>query len=91
MTNGQIIEVLLVVAYLLPTIVSWRRGHRQHLAITVLNVLLGWTILGWIGALVWACTTDVEPKIELERSERIRIRPLDPWRALINTKGRNRT
>ncbi len=31
------------------------------MAITVLNVVLGWTGLGWIGALVWACTTDVEP------------------------------
>lgn len=48
--------------YVLPTIVAYRRHHRQTLAITVLNVVLGWTLLGWVVALVWACTTDVEPQ-----------------------------
>jgi hypothetical protein len=26
------------------------------MAIFVLNLLLGWTLLGWIGSLVWSCT-----------------------------------
>jgi hypothetical protein len=26
-----------------------------------LNVLLGWTILGWVIALVWALTDNVKP------------------------------
>jgi hypothetical protein len=25
----------------------------------MLNLLGGWTLLGWIVAIVWACTTDV--------------------------------
>jgi len=29
------------------------------MAIGMLNLLAGWTGLGWVGALVWACTTDV--------------------------------
>ena len=29
---------------------------RLRLAIFVLNLFLGWTLLGWVGALVWAAT-----------------------------------
>ena len=42
--------------YFLPSLVAWVRNHHQANAIAVLNLLLGWTILGWIAALVWACT-----------------------------------
>lgn len=44
--------------YLLPTCVAMARGRRQATAIGVLNVLLGWTFLGWVVALVWACMRD---------------------------------
>ncbi len=40
--------------YLLPWIVAWRRGNHNSAAIFVLNLLLGWTFLGWLIALVWA-------------------------------------
>ena len=43
-------------AYLTPTLVAWYRSHHNTAAIAALNVLLGWTILGWIGALIWALT-----------------------------------
>jgi nitric oxide reductase large subunit len=45
--------------YLLPTLVG--RGKRNAVAIAVLNIMLGWTVVGWIAALVWACTAD-EPR-----------------------------
>jgi hypothetical protein len=44
--------------YFLPLIVALARGHRQKLAIGVLNFLLGWTLIGWVVAMVWACTND---------------------------------
>jgi hypothetical protein len=40
--------------YLLPSIIAYKRRHRQFIAILALNVLLGWTLLGWVGAFVWA-------------------------------------
>lgn len=43
-----------IVLYFAPAINASRSGHPQKMAITVLNVLLGWTVLGWIGALVWS-------------------------------------
>jgi hypothetical protein len=45
----------LLVLYFLPSLVAGGRRHPQTQAITVLNLLLGFTILGWVGALVWAC------------------------------------
>jgi len=47
---------ILIISYFLPTIVARWRYHQNTLSITVLNVFLGWTVLGWIVALVWACT-----------------------------------
>lgn len=47
---------LVLMAYLLPaTIANWR-GHQNRVAISALNILLGWSVLGWIIALVWSLT-----------------------------------
>jgi hypothetical protein len=56
----MLLAMLLLLVYFVPTMVAHGRNHRQRLAITVLNTVLGWTLIGWAGALVWACTTDVE-------------------------------
>lgn len=47
---------ILVMAYLLPSIVADRRKHHQFSAIFVANLLLGWTVIGWIISLIWAFT-----------------------------------
>ena len=47
--------------YIVPTMIAVNRHHRQRMAIGALNVILGWAIIGWVGALVWALTSDVEP------------------------------
>jgi hypothetical protein len=52
--------IVLGLIYFTPAIVALRRWHRQRMAITMLNLFLGWSLIGWVGALVWACTTDVE-------------------------------
>ena len=40
--------------YIIPSIVAYSKGTKRRHAICVLNILLGWTLLGWIGALIWA-------------------------------------
>ena len=42
--------------YFMPTIVAANRGHRNTLAIGVANLFFGWTFIGWVLCLVWACT-----------------------------------
>lgn len=40
--------------YFLPSLVAAANGNKQGIAIFLLNLLLGWTGLGWIIALIWA-------------------------------------
>ena len=44
--------------YFLPSIIALARSKRDLLAIFLLNLFLGWSIIGWIVALVWAAKTD---------------------------------
>jgi hypothetical protein len=41
---------------LFPTCVAAHRKHNNESAILALNLFLGWTLLGWVIALVWALT-----------------------------------
>jgi len=52
---AMIIPALMI--YMLPFIISLVRLHPQGFAIFFLNLLLGWTLLGWVVSLVWACTS----------------------------------
>lgn len=45
--------------YFLPAIVG--RNKRDAAAIFVVNFLLGWTVIGWFVALIWACMADQAP------------------------------
>lgn len=44
--------------YLLPTIIAAARGKKKIVGIVLVNVLLGWTFIGWVAALIWACVVD---------------------------------
>jgi len=39
--------------YMLPTIEAALRHHPNLGAIAALNVFAGWTVVGWVGAVVW--------------------------------------
>ena len=54
------------VLYFVPAINGLQRKHRKRRSIFLCNLLLGWTIVGWLFALGWCLTGDVEtvpPKI----------------------------
>jgi Superinfection immunity protein len=46
--------------HFLPTIIAALRNGRSVVGIFLLNLLLGWTVIGWIIALIWALRD--EPK-----------------------------
>lgn len=54
--DGFLVLLILLFFYLLPTVVAHARGHRSEGAVFALNLLLGWTFIGWVIALVWALT-----------------------------------
>jgi hypothetical protein len=43
--------------YSLPTIVASLRSHPKSRSIALVDFLLGWTLVGWVVARIWACTT----------------------------------
>jgi Superinfection immunity protein len=40
--------------YFLPTLVAHYRRHKSFGSILLLNLFLGWTVIGWVIALLWA-------------------------------------
>jgi len=59
--QGFIAVMLLIGIYLLPTLIAYKREHHNRHAIAALNILLGWVLLGWVGALVWSLTAVDRP------------------------------
>jgi len=47
---------VLIVFYFLPSIIGYNK--RNASAIFLLNLFLGWTLVGWVVALVWSVTYD---------------------------------
>lgn len=54
--SGEVLVMGLIffAAYFVPTFVAAHRDHHQQTSIMLLNVLLGWTGIGWIAALIWS-------------------------------------
>jgi len=46
------VALLATVIYFLPTIIAWKKNF--ILQVFLLNLFLGWTLIGWIAALIWA-------------------------------------
>jgi len=56
METVTIIFILTLVAYFIPTVVATARDTDNAAAVMVINLLLGWMIIGWIVALAMAGT-----------------------------------
>jgi hypothetical protein len=55
--DASVLAVLLplgMACYFLPSLIAYLRGHRSVPAIFALNLLVGWTGVGWIGVLIWS-------------------------------------
>jgi hypothetical protein len=50
-------SVMCFTIYFIPTGVAMLRNHHNAGAIFALNFLLGWTVIGWVAALVWSLTS----------------------------------
>ena len=59
-----VVLALVLIFYFLPAIIADIRGTEHQTAICLINLFLGWTVLGWIAALIWAV---VEKPIEHKR------------------------
>ena len=58
------IAMILAVFYFLPAMIADVRKTAYRITILRINVFFGWTILGWLAALLWACTEKIERRAE---------------------------
>ena len=49
-----------IVIYGAPTLIARSRNASERRKIEVWNLLLGWTVLGWFGCLIWAVVSPVD-------------------------------
>lgn len=61
----------LAIIYALPAIIAFGRDHPHKVAISVLAILFGWSLLGYAIALIWSLTS-------FERRPETGPAPLDP-------------
>ena len=54
------IVIVILIIYFIPAMIAEHREHRNKRAILVVNFFFGWTLLGWVGALVWAIYKEKE-------------------------------
>ncbi len=67
----SVVFLLTIAPYLVPTGLAAYRDHPEKTGIFLVNLLLGWTIIGWIAALVWACSgTPTTHRVETVGDER---------------------
>ncbi len=50
----SVIVVIGLAVYFTPTIIAFARNHKNKAGIFLVNLLTGWTFLGWVGSLVWS-------------------------------------
>jgi hypothetical protein len=59
--------VLLILAlYFLPTIIAWNKSF--VLQVFFLNLLVGWTFIGWVIAFIWAFNKDASKQIRWHKT-----------------------
>ena len=52
--------------YFLPTIIAFNRNRHNKWAIFVLNFFLGWSVIAWVIALVWAVSSSEPPVVVVQ-------------------------
>jgi len=63
--------LFLFVMYWLPTLIAIVRGTPSALGVAMLNFFLGWTVVGWIMALIWALAANTNPHVIVIENGRV--------------------
>lgn len=91
--TGLVILTLIALFYFLPAVIANQRDTDHLGSIFLINLLFGWTILGWIAALIWAIVE--KPKSVMGRKEPVQREaevglPHESGRLLGNEDARRR-
>jgi hypothetical protein len=71
--QGLVVVMLCLFLYFLPSVISFKRHVRSRVQVLILNLVLGWSLLGWFIVLVWAFSPNVDqpsaPSLRPQASE----------------------
>ena len=51
---GMVFLIILLALYFIPSIIALMRSHKDMPAIAAINILLGWTFIGWFVSFIWS-------------------------------------
>jgi len=54
-----IILLLCLIIYMLPTLIAYARDIPSRQTVTVVNIILGWTLIGWLICFLWATLAEI--------------------------------
>lgn len=86
--GGMLLLVIFLGIYLIPAIIAGTRSHLNTVGITALNILLGWTFLGWVGALIWALTDQTAKRPSINNNINNKTRTCPHCAERINKKAK---
>jgi hypothetical protein len=72
--------------YFVPTLVAALARKRNAFAIFALNLLLGWTFLGWVLAMVWSVMADPPKVVQPLPTIAVAPQPSPAWAKFIARK-----
>ena len=72
--GGDVVGALFLMAfvgawYFLPTFIAFGRKKASAASVLVVNLFLGWTVIGWIACLAWAFSTSHADLIKKQISQ----------------------
>ena len=59
---GIVFGIMIICMYFAPTLIATLRKHHNAGAVFAVNLLLGWTFIGWIIAFIWSLTSPPAPQ-----------------------------
>lgn len=53
-----VVALIVLAIYFFPSIIAFVKGKKDKIAIGALNLLAGWTFIGWVVSFVWSLKND---------------------------------
>ncbi|AJB43753.1 immunity to superinfection [Escherichia phage Bp4] len=60
-----LVMLFILAVYLIPTIIAFARGHASKWGIGVLNIVLGWSLVFWVVALIWSLSNKGRTRLQM--------------------------
>jgi len=81
-----IIILFSICLYFLPSFIAFRRQKSNKIPIFVLNLFLGWSLIGWVVSLVWSLSQE-QHQVVIQQNFQAGAVPPIPARPVVDQQG----